>query len=170
MHYKYTVYQTTGPNGTTVVHRQQEGVDITRLGEIDGVTYLCANAEIDLAAQPKQITLEQATLTLDEILTLRDQPYLSRKIEAIKQQASIDANKPVTVNGITYNGGDGSAAAINGAIGLANAKGLFVVTIWDINNVNAEYSLTEGMAIAAAIGEAYADVMYKRNEDIAALT
>ena len=88
------------------------------------------------------------------------------EIKAIKQRAAIEAKLPVTIDGVTYNGGDTSASAIFGAVSLAQAQGLTTVTIWDINNVNAEYTIEQGMLIAATIGNAYAQVMYARNEAI----
>lgn len=88
------------------------------------------------------------------------------EIKTIKQRAVIDASEPVTINGITYNGGSSSASAINGAVSLAQAQGLTTVTIWDVDNVNAEYTIEQGTLIAATIGDAYAQVMYARNEAI----
>jgi len=77
MHYKYTVYQTEGPNGTTVTHRQIEGTNIIQLGEIGGITYIYSDTALDLTLQPEQIVLELVTLTKDEIKNLKQQRALS---------------------------------------------------------------------------------------------
>ena len=84
MHYKYTVYQTTGPNGTTVGHRQQDGVDVVQLGEIDGVTYIHSDVSLDLTLQPEQITLELITLNYAEITALKQQRALSNMKEFVR--------------------------------------------------------------------------------------
>jgi len=77
MHYKYTVYQTEGPNGTTVTHRQPEGTNIIQLGDINGATYIYSDTALDLTLQPKQIVLELVTLTEEQLENLKQQRTLS---------------------------------------------------------------------------------------------
>jgi len=70
---------------------------------------------------------------------------------------SISPAEPVTINTVTYNGGDSSASAISGAITLAQALGETDVKLWDIDNNIAIYTFTEAQAIAAQIAQAYRD-------------
>lgn len=92
------------------------------------------------------------------------------EIKAIKQRAAIEAKLPVTIDGVTYNGGDTSAAAISGAVTLAQAAGETDVTLWDVDNVNhAGISFEEAANIAAQIALAYRERMLERNERLAAL-
>jgi len=61
MYYKYKIYQTPGPNGTTITHRQQDEVDVEILGEVNGYTYISSNNPLNLLEQPEQINIEQVT-------------------------------------------------------------------------------------------------------------
>jgi len=73
-----------GPNGTTVGHRQQDGVETVQLGEIDGVTYIYSDIDLDLTLQPAQITLELITLTDAEVAALKQQRALTNMKEFVR--------------------------------------------------------------------------------------
>lgn len=90
------------------------------------------------------------------------------QISEIKKEYAAKAIEPVEVNGILWTGGDGSAAAINGAIMLAQAAGEPDVTLWDYYNINhTGISFEQAQQIAAQIALAYRAVMYERNAKIA---
>jgi len=77
MHYKYIVYQTDGPNGTTINHRQIDEVNILNLGEIGEYTFIHSDTELDLTNQPNEIQMEIVSLTEDQIVNLKKQRSLS---------------------------------------------------------------------------------------------
>ena len=80
------------------------------------------------------------------------------KNETIKKiKVKSQEKEPVTINSITFNGGNSSAAAINGAVALAKALGETDVKLWDINNNVATYSFDEAQNIAAQIAKEYRD-------------
>lgn len=89
-------------------------------------------------------------------------------IKKIKEKAREKSTLPVTINNITYNGGDSSAAAINGACNIAEVNGETVVVLWDYYNVNAEYDLQTAKNIALTIANTYSSVMYERNDKLKA--
>jgi hypothetical protein len=94
----------------------------------------------------------------------------SIKIKEIKEYYQLISNQPVsdTILNITWNGGDSSASAINGAISLAEAAGEHDVTLWDINNINhPNIDFTTAKQIAAEIALTYRQIMFERNNKIA---
>jgi hypothetical protein len=106
----------------------------------------------------------------DEIIAeqnaIEEEERKQEKREAIKAQYK--THPPVEVNGILWNGGDGSAAAINGAIQLAQANGEMDVTLWDAYNINHEaISFEQASNIAATIAIAYRERMFERNSKLA---
>lgn len=74
-------------------------------------------------------------------------------IEQVK--ANSTAMSPVTINDITYNGGDSSASAISGAIQLAQGLGETDVKLWDVNNTIRTFTFEEAQTVAAQIAKAY---------------
>ncbi len=108
---------------------------------------------------------ETGTFTTPKVILTPEQ-----QIAAIKAEYASKSVEPVEVNGITWTGGDGSAAAINGAIMLAQAAGETDVTLWDVDNINHPgISFADAQNIAAQIALAYRSVMYERNEKIKAI-
>lgn len=79
------------------------------------------------------------------------------------------ASDQVTYNEVTYNGGDSSASAINGAIELAQNLGEADVRLWDINNIIRTYTFEEATTIAAQIAKAYRDAKYNDYQKIEAI-
>ena len=67
-----------------------------------------------------------------------------------------------------YNGGDGSASAILGAVTLAEALGETTVTLWDHDNVLRDLSIESAMIAAVAIAKIYREAGYERARKIAA--
>ncbi|MDY0212547.1 MAG: DUF4376 domain-containing protein [Desulfuromonadaceae bacterium] len=91
-----------------------------------------------------------------------------KAIATIKAKCTERLRDTVTVDGITWTGGEQSAAAINGAIELAQAAGEATVTLWDVNNINhLGLSLAQARQIAAQIALVYRGKMYQRNDKIA---
>lgn len=101
------------------------------------------------------VTLSEPIKTLEELKTT--------KINEVK---AIDEKASVTINDITYNGGDSSASAIAGAVQLAQALGELDVKLWDINNTIATYTFDEAMAISAQIAKTYRDTQFAKYEKI----
>lgn len=91
----------------------------------------------------------------------------ARRVAEIKSTTNASAN--VEVNGITYNGGDSSAAAIAGAVTLSKALGTTEVGIWDINDETTIMDILEAESLAIAIGKKYAEIMYLRQQRITAV-
>ena len=84
------------------------------------------------------------------------------KSSAISNIASSTKHSdPVTIEGITYNGGDSSASAISGAVQLSQTLGESKVKLWDVNNVIREYTFKEAQLIAAQIAKVYRDAKYE---------
>ena len=85
------------------------------------------------------------------------------KINTIKSFYKAYAKEPVTVNTVTYNGGDSSASAIKGAIDLAQLNGEFDVTLWDIDNVlHKNISFMDALTIVQTIATQYRNRMFER--------
>jgi hypothetical protein len=89
------------------------------------------------------------------------------KIEKAKEIKQANSFAPVEVNGVMYNGGDGSASAIAGAVELAQALGETEVKLWDVNNIIATYTFEEAMNISAQIAKTYRDTQFAKYEKIA---
>ena len=106
-----------------------------------------------LAQQPTQAELEAQAIT-----DLKVQKINSIELNPLAQ---------VTINGITYNGGDSSASAIAGAVQLAQALGELDVKLWDINNTIATYTFDEAMTISAQIAKTYRDTQFAKYAKIA---
>jgi len=70
---------------------------------------------------------------------------------------TIKPTEPVTINTVTYNGGNSSASAINGAVTLAQALAETDVKLWDIDNNVATYTFEEAQNITAQIAKEYRD-------------
>ena len=85
MHYKYIVYQTNGPNGTTINHRQPDEGNIIKLGEIGEYTFIHSDTELDLTIQPNEIQIQIVTLTEDQIVDLKQQRSLSNIKKFVRQ-------------------------------------------------------------------------------------
>ena len=104
-------------------------------------------------------------------LTLVDSQFaeaIQAKIATIKSAYKAYSAEPVTVDLITYNGGDSSASAINGAIQLAQANTEPDMSLWDVDNVlYAGVSFTDAMLIAQTIATQYRDRMFERSAKIA---
>ena len=91
----------------------------------------------------------------------RDKQY---KIQSIKQNTNLSA--PVTIGLVTYNGGESSASAIMGGITLANLNLETNISIWDINDKPAIYSISEAMNIVNTIALAYRTNVLARQDKI----
>jgi len=91
----------------------------------------------------------------------------SKKVQDILDNTNLKI--PVTIGLYTYNGGDSSAAAIFGAINLAQSLLETTVGIWDINDVTRQYSFNDAMEIAKTIGQDYRTKAFARNDRIAAV-
>ena len=85
MHYKYIVYQTDGPNGTTINHKQIDEVNILNLGSINEFTFIHSDTELDLTKQPTEIQIESVILTEDQLLDLKQQRSLSNIKKFVRQ-------------------------------------------------------------------------------------
>lgn len=143
-----------------MTHNYNNGV-LTLTNEDGGVLIYPYNPETQVPFSSEEEALNYAYSrpmyfvappTLDELKM--------HKSYAIKN--AFNASKPVTLNGITYNGGDSSASAISGAVTLAQALGETTVKLWDYSNVVREYSFEEAIAISAQIGKVYRDTMIER--------
>ena len=89
------------------------------------------------------------------------------KIDLIKANSNLSA--PVTINSVTYNGGESSASAIMGGIDLAKFNQEITIDIWDINDDVATYSIVDAMYIANTIGLAYRTAALARQIKIMAV-
>ena len=110
------------------------------------------------------------------VITIPDEEQLSiakdTKIQEIK--STTISNAPVTINhatygDITYNGGDVSASAINGAITLAQMNGSSVIKLWDYYDKLRDYTELEAFEIGKEIANDYKDVMEIRQNRITAV-
>jgi len=130
-------------NGTLTITRE------------DGATLAYAyNPEIQQPFKNEQDALDYAySKPMYWVLPPTLDEFKVQKIGSI----SINPTEPVTINTVTYNGGDSSASAISGAVTLAQSLGEANVQLWDINNTIATYTFTEAQAIAAQIAQAYRD-------------
>ena len=78
------------------------------------------------------------------------------KAQLIKSETRhSNVSAPVTYNGVTYKGGDSSAAAIQGAVELAQSEGETDVEIWDVNSNREVYTFAEALGISAHIAKVY---------------
>lgn len=110
-----------------------------------------------------QEELEQDAIDLAYSSTQIDRDKQS-KIQAIKQNTNLSA--PVTIGLVTYNGGESSASAIMGGITLANLNLETNISIWDINDKPAIYSISEAMNIVNTIALAYRTNVLARQDKI----
>ena len=121
---------------------------ITATQRIDGFTY-------DIQATKVVKVYNTVDKDIEELKT--------NKISTLVYNPS----EPVTINSITFNGGDSSAAAISGAVTLAQALGESEVKLWDIDNNIATYTFDEASAIAAQIAKSYRDNQFAKYEKLA---
>lgn len=108
----------------------------------------------------------QATKVV-KVYNVIDKPLEELKTTKINEVKDIDEKAPVTINDITFNGGDSSASAIAGAVQLAQTLGETGVKLWDINNIIVVYTFEEAMTISAQIAKAYRDTQLAKYEKIA---
>ena len=86
---------------------------------------------------------------------------------ALAAAASQPVEVPIPEGVWRYNGGDGSASAILGAVTLAEALGESTVTLWDHDNILRGMSLDSAQRVAVAIAATYRVAAYARAEAIA---
>lgn len=84
------------------------------------------------------------------------------ELTAITETFKVESSLPVVALGITWNGGQASAGAIQGAAGLAEFLGEQEVVITDINDEEYTLSITQAMQVAAAIGVRYREAFLKK--------
>lgn len=94
-------------------------------------------------------------------LTEEEINMIPSQISILKQekisQININSMEAVEVNSITFNGGDGSASAISGAVTLAQKLGESEVKLWDVNNIVRSFTFEEALNIAAQVAKSYRD-------------
>lgn len=88
----------------------------------------------------KDVAAVLAKMKVDKIITIKN---------------TTDLKIPVVIDGITFNGGAGSASAINGGIELASQRLEDMVSIWDINDEVSEFSMVDAVKIVLAIAVDY---------------
>lgn len=117
--------------------------------------------EVKIPYDGKLLTLEEAEALLvpEDNVAVEESPEIfvakRKAIQKIKQSSV--PTQPITVNGITYNGGVSSASSINGAVTLAKTLGEDVVYIWDINNIVIPHTQEEALNAAMQIAKSYRD-------------
>ena len=125
----------------------------TNTHKIAGSTYEVQSDKVVKTYTVEEISIEKQLETAKE-----------KMIKIIKEECK--AYEPVTINGITYNGGEGSASAISGAVQLAQKLGELEVSLWDIDNIVRIYILEEAFDISAQIAKVYRDEMLIRQNMI----
>lgn len=105
-----------------------------------------------------------------EALVLKERELAEKQI---RETHDFQSKAPVTVSvsegTFTFNGGESSAAAINGAVELAIALGETEVGIWDVDNIIHLLSFESAKTVAAHIGYAYRESSYKKQRDLVAM-
>lgn len=101
----------------------------------------------------------EAEVTQRELEAARE-----RKFDEIRAAYREALKTPVVTTLGTFTGGEESAGAINGAIGLAQFFSEADVLITDAANRGKRYSYGDAMLIAASIGKAARDAFYKKQE------
>lgn len=81
---------------------------------------------------------------------------IRRQYKAAIEEDYIDAN------GMAWNGGEGSANSINGAINLAKNKGESTVELYNKDNQAVNLSLEQAIVLAVAIGEDFLSKYVKK--------
>ena len=128
-----------------------------------------------LAAEEEARAAEEAARAADPLYGLAGEERVQAQFALAKQAAdaalAMAASQPVEVpipEGVwRYNGGDGSASAILGAVTLAEALGEAEVTLWDADNILRTMSIESAMTVAVAIAATYRAAAYARAEAIA---
>lgn len=95
-----------------------------------------------------ELTEEEINMTPSQISILKQEKI---------SQININSMEAVEVNSITFNGGDGSASAISGAVTLAQKLGESEVKLWDVNNIVRSFTFEEALNIAAQVAKSYRD-------------
>lgn len=80
--------------------------------------------------------------------------------KATRVAFEVNSEAPVTVGAYTFNGGQDSAAYINGAVGLAQALGETTVDITDIDNIARTLTFEEANVAVVLIGKAFRDAFF----------
>ena len=84
------------------------------------------------------------------------------KKESIRDAYQAELKLPVTTALGTFNGGEESASAINGAISLSDFNSEEITIITDINNNEIKCNRGQAFSIAAAIGNVSRKLFYKK--------
>lgn len=74
MKYKYKKIVTTGANGTTITHRQNEDETIVTMGQIAGNTIIYSPTPLE--NQPEELTFTEAILSDEDLNILSSQRYI----------------------------------------------------------------------------------------------
>lgn len=101
-----------------------------------------------------------------DVLTEREK---EKQLALIHEIFEMDANAPVEVNGVFYNGGESSASAISGAVALAQALGETDVLIAGYDNVARRMSFEDALYVAAMIGKAWRSAYFVKQASKVAL-
>lgn len=102
-----------------------------------------------------ELTEEEINMTPSQISILKQEKI---------SQININSMEAVEVNSITFNGGDGSASAISGAVTLAQKLGESEVKLWDVNNIVRSFTFEEALNIAAQVAKSYRDKKFAKYE------
>lgn len=85
-----------------------------------------------------------------------------------------EKNAPVQVTvaegTFSFNGGEGSAIAINSAVTLAQSLGEPDVWLWDIDNYTHQFSFASAINIATTIGRSYRDAAFRKQMSLVDIT
>jgi len=98
----------------------------------------------------KEATAEQ----INPPLTLEQAQAVQLAVIAADFQTAASASVADS-NGNVWNGGESSALSIYGAVQLAQAGGAATVSLFDVSNAPHALTISQGTAVAAAIGAAY---------------
>lgn len=129
------------------------------------------NQVLDLWQSKKDFNDAKA---LDPLHGLNESEVAQREydnsLQAIKDTFAAEANAPVEVEGIAYNGGEDSARAINDAVSLAGVLGETSCYIAGLDNVARDMSFPDALNVAAQIGKAWRTAYFKMQLAKVALT
>lgn len=164
----YSLYKLKKENPTTCFPKVVDEETLNSYG-----VYTVANEEAPIVSEIQSYRTI-TPIIIDGVWTAQYEVFYVDIDEAKARLSSIVkrntlSDSPVTINDITYNGGDSSASAIAGAIQLAQTLGETTVKLWDINNVIREYTFEEAMNVFTQIAKSYRDAMLKRQDTIMAI-